>query len=236
MTPAALAAPASATRPQRGHGKAVALARMGLWAAVTVTLTSTAFSVTAILGFTGVLGFPWDPVLPDVASLVLAVAFLVMMVSLHHTLDEQVQAWSHLGVLFGLMYAVLVGIVYFVITTVVVPYTDRGQAGRVAVLEFDEGGSLMQALDGLGYFFLSLATFSAAFAFAGRADRWLRRIFVVNGVLGVPILLSYMPLVVGWSEYVVPIAALWMVSVPACGVVVALRFRNSLHQGSEPDE
>lgn len=204
------------------------LARMGFWSAAAVALFSAAFSVTGILGLVDVLGFPWDPVLPDGASLCLAVAFVVMMVSLHYTVEETARPWSHLGVTFAVMYAVLVSIVYFVITTVVVPYSDRGQADRVALLAFDDGGSFMQALDGLGYFFLSVATFSAAFAFSsvGR-DRWLRRVFLINGVLGIPILLSYMPLVVSWSEYLIPVNALWMISLPACGVLAAARFNAS---------
>jgi hypothetical protein len=123
------------------------------------------------------------------------------------------------------MYAVLASIVYFVITTVVVPYTDRGQPGRIAVFEFDDGGSFMQALDGLAYFFMCAATFSAAFALRSAGpERWMRRTFLVNGVLGVPILLSYMPLVVTWSERLVPLNALWIVSVPACGILTAARF------------
>lgn len=73
---------------------------------------------------------------------------------------------------------------------------------------------------------MRLATFTAAFAL-GRTgqDRWLRRAFLINGVLGVPILLSYMPLVVAWSQNLMPLNALWIATVPACGVLAALRFR-----------
>lgn len=202
------------------------LSRVGFWSAAAVTAFSTAFSVTGALGFVGVLRFPWDPVLPDAASLFLALAFVVMMVSLHYTVKEPARLWTHLGASFAVMYAVLVSIVYFVITTVVVPYIDRGRADRVRLLEFDDGGSFMQALDGLGYFFLCLATASAAFAFSSRGrERWLRRAFLTNGVLGLPILFLYMPLVFSWSEHLMPIGALWMVSVPACGLLAALRFR-----------
>jgi hypothetical protein len=58
---------------------------MGAWSGIAVAIFSVAFSVTAILGFADVLDFPWDPVLPDGASLLMAIAFVVMMVSLHHT-------------------------------------------------------------------------------------------------------------------------------------------------------
>lgn len=197
-------------------------AGLGFWSAIAVTVFSLAFSTTAILGSLGALGFPWDPVLPDGASLLLGIAFVVMMVCLHHAVEEPARVWTHLGVAFAVMYAVLVSIVYFVITTVVVPRIDRGQAGLVEPFAFDDGGSFMQALDGLGYFFLCLSTLSAAFAFSGRgATRWLRRAFLLNGVLGVPILLLYMPLVISWSRYLMPIGALWMLSVPVCGLLAA---------------
>jgi len=101
------------------------------------------------------------------------------------------------------------------------------------VFAFDDAGSFMQAVDGLGYFFLCLATFSAAFAFGNRgSERWLTRIFLANGLLGIPILLSYMPLVISWSSYLLPVNTLWILSVPACGAVVALRFRPAVRAPS----
>lgn len=209
------------------NGASTSASRLGFWAATAVAVFSTAFSVSGLLGLANVLDFPWDPVLPFGASLFLAVAFVVMMTGLHYTVEEPVRLWTHLGLAFAVVYAVLVSFVYFVVTTVVVPLTSHGEAGRVALLRFDEHGSLMQAVDGLGYFFMCVATFCAAFAFPARgSDRWVRRIFLANGLLGVPVLLSYMPLVVSWSELLLPLGALWVLSVPAAAVVAALRFRR----------
>jgi hypothetical protein len=200
------------------------LGRLGFWSSVGVVAFSLGFSVPGLLGLAGVIGSPWDPALPDAASLLLALAFVVMMSSLHGSADQAVRHWTQLGLVFTVMYTVLVSIVYFVILTVVVPLTGQRRLDEVALLEFDDQGSLMQALDGLGYFYLSVATFVASFAFS--TDRWMRRAFLINGALGIPILISYMPLVFPWSQALLPVNALWILSVPACGVVAARYFRR----------
>lgn len=203
------------------------LARLGLWSAVGVVVFSLGFSIPGLLGATRLLDFPWDPVLPDGASLLLAWAFVVMMSALHSSVSPRSRPRTGLGRVFAMMYCVLVSLVYFVVLTVVVPLTQQGRAEEVRLLRFDDQGSFLQAVDGLGYFLMCVATFVAAFAFSGRGpDRWVRWVFLVKGVLGVPILVSYMPLVVGWSEVLLPVNALWIVSVPACGVVAARYFRR----------
>ncbi len=201
------------------------LARLGFWSSVAVVVASLGFSVPGLLGIAGVLGFPWDPVLPDGFSLVLSMAFLAMMVALHFDVPEIERHWTGLAAGLATVYASLVGLVYITILTVVVPMTDQGRLDEVAVLEFDDQGSFFQAVDGLGYFVMSLATLAAANALRSPTDRWLRWTLVVNGVLGVPILISYMPLVFDWSELLLPLNALWIITVPACGVLLALRFR-----------
>ncbi|MGB8385111.1 MAG: hypothetical protein WCG47_28375 [Dermatophilaceae bacterium] len=204
------------------------LARLGYWSAIGVVIFSLGFSASALLGAAGVSYFPWDPIVPDAASLLLAGAFVVMMSSLHGYAGPAERHWTRLGLVFGVMYAALVSIVYFVTLTVVVPLTQQGRAEEVRLLQFNDQGSFMQAVDGLGYFFMSVATFVAAFAFSSPGqDRWVRRVFLVNGILGVPILIAYMPLVVGWSQVLLPVNALWILSVPACGAVASRYFRRN---------
>lgn len=206
------------------------LSRLGFWSAVLTALFSTTFSISGLLGMSGILTYPWDPIIPDGASLLLAVAFLVMMICIHRTTPVQKMHWSQIGVALATIYAALVSIVYFVICTVVVPLTMRGEVDKVAVFQFDQAGSFMQAVDGLGYFFMSLATWFAAPAFARTGqERWLRRLFTANGMLGIAILLAYMPLVIP-QPYALVFYAFgvgWIFSVPACAVAAALHFRRA---------
>lgn len=207
------------------------LCKLGFWSAALATAACLTFDVSAILGASKVLRFPWDPVIPDGASLVLALSFMVMMICIHRATAAESRHFSQIGVAFATLYAALVSIVYFVICTVVVPYQLRGEMAKVAPFVFDDSGSFMQALDGLGYFFMSVATWFAAPGFAGAGrEKWLRRLFTVNGVLGIPILIAYMPLVVPkpYSLVAYGFGFLWMLSVPACLVAAALHFRQAL--------
>jgi hypothetical protein len=191
-----------------------------------VVLFSLGFSVPGLLALAGALRFPWDPVLAYASSLLLAAAFLAMLTALHHTVTASLQVWTHLAVLFAGGYAVLAAIVYFVGLSVVVPLQGAGRGAEVALLRFDDAGSLMQALDGLAYFLMCLSTLSASMAVRDRENRWLRRMLVANGLLGLPILLSYMPLVLPWSKALLPVNALWVLSVPLCGALAARRFHR----------
>ncbi len=209
--------------PGRGSDPAF---NLGWWAGLAVVVFSVGFTVPGFLTLADVVGFPWDPVLADTSSLLLSWAFLAMMTALHHTVSERRKVWTALAAHLAVGYALLVGIVYFVTVTVVVPLEYQGRGDSVALLHFDDQGSLMQALDGLGYFAMSMATLTAAAALQEPADRWVRRVFVINGVLGIPILVSYMPLVFSWSSAVLPVNVLWVVSVPLSGVLAGRRFRR----------
>jgi hypothetical protein len=88
----------------------------------------------------------------------------------------------------------------------------------------------MQALDGLGYFFMSLATWFAAPVFHMQGlERWIRRMFLMNGVLGIFILLAYMPLVIPppYSFVFYGFGFLWILSVPALAILVTVYFYQS---------
>lgn len=168
--------------------------------------------------------------IPDGASLVLAVAFVVMMVCVHQRTPPDRSLWSQLGVAFALLYAGLVSIVYIVTITVVVPYVMRGQTDKVAPFIFDANGSFMSAVDGLGYAFMSRATWFAAPVFAAQGpEKWLRRVFLINGVWSIIILLAYMPLVIPAPYYQVieGLSAVWIFSLPTLAILVALHFRQA---------
>jgi len=73
---------------------------------------------------------------------------------------------SHIGIVFTMLYAVFVGIVYFTELTVVIPAMLRGTSGDVVLLRFT-GGSFMAGLDAPGYFTMGMATLFAAPVFMG---------------------------------------------------------------------
>lgn len=106
-----------------------------------------------------------------------------------------------------------------------------GHAEEVAPFRFLTGGSFMQVLDGAGYFFMGLATLFAAPVFSGtRLENLTRWAFIANGVLSVPILLSYSPLVIPASIYPVflGLGALWIFTTPLSTFLAALCFQRSI--------
>ena len=205
---------------------------LGFRSAVLAGVAAIAFSVTGLFGagVLNVLPLPWDPVIPDGASFVLALAFMVMMACIHHEAAPEDSVWSLVGLAFAILYVADVTIVYMTIITFTSPALVRGAGGAVPVAPFvfDANGSFMSAVDGLGYFFQSMATLFAAFAFVGMGSRWLRRAFVLNGIVGFPVLLAYMPLVIPTPFYQVfeGLAAPWIATLPVACFLAARHFRR----------
>jgi len=200
---------------------------LGRWSALIAAASSLAFTVTGVLGLVGALRSPWNPVIPDAASFILAISFVVMMACLYESAPREARAWALSGLAIAILYAAAVSIVYMTIITFVTPSLERGGSALAAPFVFDVNGSFMQAVDGLGYFFQCLATLLAAPMFAAVAQRWLRRAFVANGVVGFFVLFSYMPLVFPSPLYPVieGVAALWILTLPAAALLSAQYFR-----------
>jgi hypothetical protein len=59
-------------------------------------------------------------------------------------------------------------------------------------------------------------------------SRWLRRAFVLNGIVGFAVLIAYMPLVIPTPFYQVfeGLAAPWIVTLPVACFLAARRFRR----------
>jgi len=134
------------------------------------------------------------------------------MVSVHYNTSEERKIWSHIGLVFATIYAVLISIInYYVQLTFVVPRLLQGDVDSISLqpflfVPFD---SFLYSVDILGYSFMSLATLFAAFAFTGKGiERTVRWFMIANGLL-LPFLalqIYYHPLI--W------IAALWAITFP----------------------
>jgi len=199
-------------------------ARLGFWSAFFSAIFAIMYIVAELAHLLGLLGqhdSPESLVVRMTPSLLLPIAFVILMVAIHACASEQRKIWSHSALAFAVIYAVLVSIVYFVELTVVIPRTIRGEADQVALLSFGFG-TFMFAIDILGYAFMSLATLFAAPVFGGQGlERWIRWALLVNGLLAPVIALQilYPPL---WN-----VAAIWVVSFPAATVMLAVWFRRS---------
>jgi hypothetical protein len=121
-----------------------------------------------------------------VVCLILPASFVAMMVSIHCITPVKKKVWSHLGLSFAIMYAVMCSIVYYVQLVVVRTNSLGVSPGAMALFTFTPG-SAMFAIDMLGYGFLTLATLVTSPVFGeGRRERWLKRLFFIHGLFALP--------------------------------------------------
>jgi hypothetical protein len=194
--------------------------RVGFWSAVIVAGAAAAFDIAVLAS--RFLTPPWDVVGALVPSLVLAPAFLALVVSVHSSVPEAMRGWTRLAAAFAAVYVPLTTSAYVVELAVVEPLVLRGQGDRAALLTLTRMDSVFNAVDGLGYAFMSVAAVFAARAFeGGRLERWIRRLLIVTGLLAVPILLTYFV-----DRGFIYVAGLWGLTVPAAGILLAVYFRR----------
>jgi len=209
---------------------------LGFRAALIAASGGIAFTVTGLLALAGLPRSPWDPVIPDGASFVMALAFVVLMACIHEAAPPSERIWSLVALAISILYAAMVSIVYMTVITFVTPALERGSQLQVAPFVFDLNGSFMQAVDGVGYFFQCLATLFAAPVFAALGHSWIRRAFVANGIAGFFVLLAYMPLVIPAPLYqvIMPLGGLWIVTYPAATLLAASYFRSEQTRVTAP--
>lgn len=206
--------------------------RLGFWSALLATLFSVTYVVAQLAEWAGLLGSTGGPesqstafglVLLLVPSLFLGTAFLVLMISVHYATPAERSVWSHLGVAFAGVYAVLISLTYYVQLTFVAPRLARGDVAgpRVEPFLFVPFDSFLYSVDLLGYSFMSVATLFAAFAFAGGGlERVVRRFMLANGLL-----LPFLALQIYYPPLIWP-ASLWAITFPGTTLSLAVLFRR----------
>ena len=148
-------------------------------------------------------------------------AFLVLLASLYESTPPPRRVWSLAALSFGIAYAVLITMNYFVQLMFVLPRLRNGDTRGIETFLFVPFDSFLYAVDILGYSFMSVATLFAARAITGDGSRRIARWFMTANGLLLPFLvfqMYYHPLI--W------IAALWGVTFPGSAWTLALLFRR----------
>jgi hypothetical protein len=191
--------------------------KIGFWSATLAVIFGLGYSVPQILSVAKVIPHPQDLFSMFLPSLFLAPVFLIAMICLHYTADPGLRIWTAIGAAFGILYCTDVSLVYFIQLSVVLPAQMNGDINEKQVLLF-ENKTFLMALDCLGYFFMSLSTFFAAFAF--RKIKWLYRGLLWNGILMPVLILAFFYPVFYFA------GALWMITFPLAMINAATFFRN----------
>jgi hypothetical protein len=197
--------------------------KVGLIAAVLLTLETVAFGIA--------LPIPTAANAAYLASFLIAPTFVALIVAVHYTAPESKRIWSHLGLAFAVIYAVLCGLNYYVQLTVVRTNVLGAPSALIEMLRFTPG-SLMFAQDMLGYTFLCLATLAAAPVFSGdRLSRWLKGLFIAHGlVFVVPLIFPTLSFSDGASGDEIGVLAnlFWCALFAPIAVLLALYFRRRI--------
>lgn len=241
ISPRVSVQPEPASRPVgRTARVAPAVRRVGFWAAVLTTVWTLWF--TAAFGVYMASLPPWSSVetfaaafqltpylLWVVPCLLLALTFPVLLSAVHFATPDEAKLWSWLGLAFGVMYGAVLGATYWLMMTFVPSSLLGGYTDGLIALIAVSPHSIANALEGIGYGFMGLATLFAGLAFAGgRLERWVRWLFVANGVassVGVFLGgLGFMPAT--WLALVV-----WCVTFPLGTALIAVLFRRQASDG-----
>ncbi len=174
--------------------------RVGVWSAVLATLCGIGYGITLIVtmvsmsataaetspGWSGIESFvaSFQPIqmLSLIPSILLAPTFVVLMVSLHYYAAPDKKIWSHLGIAFALVYAAMASINYIVQLTIVRLSIVNRETDGLAMFVMGNPHSIFWALASC-YIFMNLAMLFAAPVFSGGTlERWVRWLFIANGV------------------------------------------------------
>ena len=201
--------------------------QIGVCSAYATCACSVAFTAASVLTEAGMLRPPWNLLLPIVPSLLLAPAFLVMMVCVNAIAPAFQRIWSQIGVALTIVYVPLVSAAYIVELFVVEPRMLRGFGAETSLLTLTRSDSVLNAIDGLGYLMMCFATLASANAFGRvRRQRLLGWLFRANGILALPIFLTYFV-----NRAFIWAAAPWAVTVAASAFLLGGEFRAQIAAG-----
>lgn len=197
-------------------------ARFGFHASLVACVASIAFSVVQTLQVIDLLPQPADEILIYATSLAIATPYVLAMLALHHTAARDKKIWSHAALLMGTIYAAYVSLNYVVQLATVIPARAEGTTSNVRLLD-QTPHSLFWNVDALGYIFLGLSTFFAAYAVDAN-ERWLRRFLLANTAITPLIALVYF--YPRFSTGLLLLGAPWLVTIPGALLLLTRHFRR----------
>ncbi len=140
--------------------------------AAIVTITVFLFAVFMIVNFS--IG-------SYIVCMILPIGYIMMAVGFHYESVERFRVFANLGVVFSVIYAVLIFLVYFAqITTV---RLEEMSEQAVRILDYQRGGLLFN-YDLLGYGMMALSTFFIGLSIQpdSKADKWMKYLMMIHGI------------------------------------------------------
>ena len=113
--------------------------------------------------------------------MILPIGYIMMVAGFCSKCDENRKVAASVGLMFAVIYAVLVFLVYFAQTTAVRMNSLNEQA--IQILDYSSGG-LFFSYDLLGYGMMALSTFFVGLVIEPKtkSDKWLKWLMIIHGV------------------------------------------------------
>lgn len=174
------------------------------WAAILALTFALFYSIFQVLSLMHLIAKPYDLVAMFIPSLLLAPAFVVVIVSMQYSHSNESKIFGLSAAGFAFIYCILASGVYFTQLTSVIPLQLHNE--KVDQLLLFEGTNIMVAIDCLAYAFMSLSSLFIAFSFTNHKRLFLS--FFAHGLL--------LPFIIASFFYpaLLAIGALWMITFP----------------------
>ncbi len=217
---------------------------IGFWSAVIITFFNVASSFLMIPSWFLNPITPWHGIEAyastfdffQIASMLpgffVVIPFLPMMAAIHYSSPPERRILSILGIAFAGIYVAMLGFQYYSQFTVVRYNLISGEHQGLGLFVLGNPYSFFWPLEVLGYGFMSLSTLFVGFVFSiGVLERWIRGLFITNGVIGIAGILAY-PLGISTIAFLSGLA-LWTFVFPASTILLAINFKRKMKTGVE---
>jgi hypothetical protein len=179
------------------------VSKMGFYSSVLTAIIAAVFFIAGIMTparsgpfapvansiqypYTNVAAFIPNDYLWLYPGILLAIIFVVLMVCIHYYAPNEKKIFSQIGLSFAVIYATVITIDYFIQFTMVIPSILSGQTAGLSLFTQYNPHGIFIALEGLGYFMMSVALLFAAAVFAGgKLERAIRWLFVASFILAI---------------------------------------------------
>lgn len=193
---------------------------IGFWSAIFTTAWIIIFNIAIALG---AFGAPTSSVAVG-ASLLLAISFIVLMVSISDYAPPDKRVWSQVGLSLAIVYATLLIWNYYLQLTVVRRYP---QLYEWLTMDFTPDTAFW-SLETIGYTLMGLAgLFTLPIFNAGRIELAIRWCFAINAVFTVVGNIGYT--LSGNPLHVLVLASLgvWVITFPLATALLAVMFKRA---------
>ncbi|MEO6547308.1 MAG: hypothetical protein ABIN94_04890 [Ferruginibacter sp.] len=198
--------------------------KIGFWAGLFAFASNALFVLVQLLQLLGLLNYPYDEILIYGFSLCIVIPFLIEMLALHYAAADDKKIWSHLALIFTVMYAVFVTANYVVQLGTVIPMTLKGAGNEITILH-QTPHSLFWDFDAIGYLCMGLATLSAVPVFEKKGiQKWVRISFLANAL--VTPLIGFVYFYPTFSQRLLILALPWAVTAPIAMLMLAIMFKR----------